>query len=107
MRVIDWSKPLSDEDREWLAQAGIPGTRERIADNDALFGNESDEDDDTQDDEEGGRNYESYTVAELKAIGAKREPAVSFDGAKTKADVIAALVEWDEDEENGEHEEDD
>jgi hypothetical protein len=95
MRVIDWSKPLSDEDREWLAQAGIPGMRERIADNDALFGNEP-EDDDTEDDEEDEPDYESKTVAELKAIGASRDPVVSFDGAKNKADVIAALEAWDE-----------
>lgn len=91
MRVIDWSKPLSDDDRDWLANAGIPGTRERIADNDALFGDEPDEDD-----EEDGPDYESKTVAELKALGASRDPAVSFDGAKNKADVIAALEAWDE-----------
>lgn len=99
MRVIDWSKPLSDDDREWLANAGIPGTRERIADNDALFDVEE------TDDEEDGPNYEARTVAELKALGASRDPAVSFDGTKNKADVIAALEAWDE--EYGEDEDED
>ena len=89
MRQIDWDAPLSDDDKAWLRQAGIVGTADRIAENDARFSDEapSEEDDVLTDD------YDERTVAELKAEASSRDPQVAVSGKR--ADIIAALRAWD------------
>lgn len=40
MRKIDWDKALSEEDKAWARQAGLPMVEERIAANEDQFGQE-------------------------------------------------------------------
>jgi hypothetical protein len=93
MRTIDWEKPLSGDDREWLEQRLTPELIDKIAENDAKFNKESDtesakapafEDD-----------YDKWKVEELKAECDGREPPVDIAGLSKKADIIAALRTWD------------
>jgi hypothetical protein len=87
MRPINWDAPLSDDDKAWLRMAGVVGTEDRIAENEALYGAAEDVSDNPEDD------YDERTVAELKAEASSREPAVSVSGKR--ADIIAALRAWD------------
>jgi len=100
---IDLSKPLSDEDRAWLAERGAYGDL-RIADElsgvsaaaaEPVAAEEvpNDDDDDSVVDSEA---YGTWTNAELRAELSNRELAVSGN----KAELIARLEESDEGEDN-------
>lgn len=118
MRRIDWDAPLSEEDLAWLAQAGIPGTAERIERNQRQFEVEEDEIDDDEDDEvidedadtdeseddaepvtEDGTNeeddYETWTRADLITEASTRTPAVDVKPNAKKMDVVRSLRTWD------------
>ena len=88
MRQIDWDAPLSEDDKAWLRQAGIVGTADRIAENEARYGVAEEAEDDVLTDD-----YDERTVAELKAEASSRDPQVSVTGKR--ADIIAALRAWD------------
>lgn len=43
MRQINWDKPLSENDKVWLRQSGMPGVEERIRANEEAHGGEYEE----------------------------------------------------------------
>ncbi len=83
-REIDRTKPLSKKDREYLLARG---REQEVAQLDADFGNEPEDDEDEE-------SYEKMTVDELKAELADREPPLPVSG--TKAELIKRLEEDDE-----------
>lgn len=87
-RQIDWTKPLSDEDRAWAAQFSlhhplIAANDEQHSDaDDSLAGADLDGDGTVSE-------YEAMTVAQLKAECEDRDPPLATSG--TKAELIARL----------------
>jgi hypothetical protein len=95
-RNIDWTKPLSDEDRAWAEQ--FPLNRALIDANDAdhrqggaeaLGGETLDSGEEAEEDEEVGEevDYSEYTVAQLKAeLESRNQPT-----SGTKAELVSRL----------------
>ena len=116
MREINWDEPLSDEDKQWARQAGLPMVEQRITANEQQFGQESSGDgsptdpatrsaldstatggtlvDQLQTDDDGD-DYDSWKVQELKDEADSRQPRVQYASDARKPDLIAALREWD------------
>lgn len=93
MRQIDWSKPLSDEDREWLLMSGQQGIEARIADHDEKFADDEEEDDD-EDVQPPTDEYETMTVQALADLMTARGLAIPPKAKKSQ--VVAILREDDE-----------
>lgn len=96
MRKIDWTGPLSDEDKLWLSTTGILGIEDRIKANEREF-NEDNSDDE---DEEIEDNYDTWTVAQLKDEVDTRNPrpnvtATGSGGKPLAVDYVRALRSWD------------
>jgi hypothetical protein len=103
MRDIDWDKPLSDEDKEWVEQFGTGAMRRQVEQNERRFGDvesaasEEDSEED-QEQEEYEDNYDEMNLDQLKAEAANRKhenPDLDTTGIKTKAQLIERLREWD------------
>jgi hypothetical protein len=122
MREINWDEPLSDEDKAWARQAGLPMVEQRILANEQQFGEPaSAEDLDMLPDparsvldptattanasvatgETPGSDmppdddYDNWKVVELREEAATRTPPVEVASDARKPDIIAALREWD------------
>jgi hypothetical protein len=91
MRTIDWDAPLSAEDKAWALDRDMA---EKVAENEARFA-EAAKTDDSGDGSTPDDDYDKWKVEELKAEAEGREPAVDLTGKTLKADIIAALREWD------------
>lgn len=96
MRQINWDEPLSDDDVAWLRGSGILNVEDAIRRNQAQFVDDgADEDAD---------DYDQWKVSELQAEADSRDPrpvvtGTGKNGAVTKADLIAALRVWDQENE--------
>lgn len=111
MRQLNWDEPLSEEDKTWARQAGLPMVEDRIRENETRFGEESSADagagvdrttksalDPTATASEGpvptgntpvqevvepDDDYDDWSVKELEAEVAKRN-----DEAETEEDLV-------------------
>lgn len=99
-RNIDWTQPLSPEDREYAKQ--FPGLHGQMLEaNEQQFGVQKDATDDaTLDGDDDGVSYNDMTVAELLAECDRRnkdEGASIKPSSNKKADLVAALEKDDTD----------
>jgi hypothetical protein len=95
---IDWDKPVSDEDKEWVRAQGSVLQRREL---DAYEARQSsvekvasgqEADNQPQDD------YDDMTVDELKAEAAdrkRRDPDFDTKGITKKSELVERLREWD------------
>lgn len=97
-RQIDWTKPVTGADRAWAEQ--FEGAHSQLlAANDAAHASASVEESQVGD----KPNYDSLTkeqlVAEIERRNKEYGPEYQMATSGTKADLIARLVEDDQDEE--------
>lgn len=90
-RAIDWTQPLSDEDRAHAMQFSI--NHERVRMNDELHAGSASESLDG-DDVDDIKPYPEWTKDELSAEAAKRGLSAP---AKAKKEDLVALLEADDD----------
>jgi len=94
MRTIDYDKPLSEEEAEWVEQVGSKRMRTKLAQNQERFGDLEE----AASDEEVSDSYENMTLDELKAeAGARKEQGFDTSGIKNKSQLIERLRQWDRD----------
>jgi|SRR6187551_2841813 hypothetical protein len=95
-RNIDWTKPLSDEDRVWAEQ--FPLNAPLIEANDAEFAKKPASFDLAGDpDEDEGDNYEDLTVGDLQAeINARNEANGTSISPKGKKDELIERLRADD-----------
>jgi len=93
MRQIDWDKPLSDDDIDWLRQAGIQRIEERIEENRQRFAPDEDELDDEADDEtdedEKDDGLEDMTRDQLKEMADDKD--LTYSAKATKAELVELI----------------
>jgi hypothetical protein len=90
MKQLDYTKPLSDEDKQWLRSIGLGN---RVDANEKEFGVRSEEDIQTVptvDDD-----YDEWKISELKAEADSRDPKVEYTSNIRKEQLIEALRAWD------------
>lgn len=101
MRQIDWEKPLSEEDQQWVEQFGTQAMRRRMERQQQRFTSvEQTMSDEDSSDQEPQDNYDDMTLDQLKVEAkARKEDNPDFDtsGIKTKGDLIERLRQWDSD----------
>lgn len=89
-RVIDRSKPLSDEDREYLHNRGEHALVEAI---DAQHAAAADEDD-AEEKPNWGAMTKDQLVAEVARVNAEFAVDPPLADTGTKAEILARLEEW-------------